>query len=332
MNELEALLNRFKDLRVLVVGDVMLDRYLIGGASRISPEAPVPVVNLQDERLVAGGAANVAANIKGLQSQVHLVSVLGADDEARSLKSVLEKAGIDSKELIESENRVTTVKSRILAHGQQLARLDRESNVEISGEDADRLISAVEKNIPDCDALLLSDYGKGIITSLTSPRLITIARDAGIPVFVDPKGSDYSKYAGASVLTPNQHEASEVYYAGTRKHGTVEEAGTYILESLDIEELVITLGADGMAVFPLSGIPVEITSTARNVFDVTGAGDTVISVIALAKASGASLETACVIGNTAAGMVVEKVGTTAVDFEDLKKQLLSGPASDTVSA
>ncbi len=321
MNKFESLLERFAGIRVLVFGDVMLDRYLMGGAGRISPEAPVPVVNLEEERHVAGGAGNVAANIVGLGASVELLGVLGNDIEARDLKKVLENSGVSSDALQESNERVTTVKTRIVAHNQQLARLDRESSDALNAEDTARLIARFEAVLPKCNALLISDYGKGIVTAETSARLITKSKEAGIPVLVDPKGSDYSKYAGASVLTPNRIEAGEVYLAETRKTGTVEEAGRHILENHDVDELVITLGADGMAVFPNTGKWTCISASTRNVFDVTGAGDTVIGVIAVAKACGADLQTACELANTAAGMVVEQVGTTAISLAELKSGL-----------
>jgi len=311
----------FSGKRIVVYGDVMLDRYLIGDVGRISPEAPVPVVDLKKERLVAGGAANVAANIAGLGAKASLIGIVGDDREAGDLKKLLGSLKISVEGLNQSRDRITTVKSRILSGSHQIARVDREDVKEVSDEDSIFVTEMFLNLATETDVLVISDYGKGAAEPRTVARLITIARTNGIPVLVDPKGLDYSKYEGSSVLTPNKKEALEFFHSANRKEGEVEEAGSYILEHLEVDNLLVTLGSDGIAVFENSRESVILPASARNVFDVTGAGDTVIGTLAVSLAAGADLVMAASIANFAAGEVVGKVGTTPISIGNLLSAL-----------
>lgn len=321
MSDINTTLKRFENVSVLVFGDVMLDRYLMGRVERVSPEAPVPVVELEVEKLVLGGAANVAANVAGLGARTTLVSVTGHDGEASQIKELLENAGIGSESVIPSASRITTVKSRIMAGGHQVARVDSERADSLAGDDLEKMTAIFTKLIEGHDVIVISDYGKGVVSAEASTRLITAANSVGVPVFVDPKGLDYRKYDGASVLTPNRKEALELYLAEARRSGTIEEAGRHILKSFEIEELVITLGPDGMALFEKGREMESLAASARIVFDVTGAGDTVIAALAVARAAGADLGSAAIIANAAAGEVVDKTGTFAVRKKDVVRAL-----------
>ncbi|NNE64928.1 MAG: D-glycero-beta-D-manno-heptose-7-phosphate kinase [Pyrinomonadaceae bacterium] len=312
-------LNKFKNAKICVFGDVMLDRYLTGSVTRVSPEAPVPVVNLEDERHIPGGAANVAANIRGLGAESRLLGVVGKDNEASILKEQLVGLGIDPSLLVESGGRSTTLKSRVLSGSHQIARVDRESTGTINDEEAVAVLNAAESAFAGCHAVVVSDYGKGLCSSEFLARLITKAKSHNIPVLVDPKGVEYEKYSGSYVLTPNKKEALEVFFADQRKSGSISAAGEHIAGKYDVENLIITLGAEGMALFSKDTGKITIDAGPRNVFDVTGAGDTVIATLAVGTAAGLTLIDAAHIANIAAGCVVEDVGTTAISFERLKE-------------
>ena len=322
-------LNKLKDATVCVVGDIMLDRYLIGSVGRVSPEAPVPVVDLEEERIVAGGAANVAANVLGLGASVRLIGIVGKDREAAQLRDELKRLGVRDSTIVESESRPTTVKSRVLSGSHQIARVDREKVITLSDRESEDVLRSFEEVIEGCDALVISDYGKGVCSASLLARLITAANSLGITVLVDPKGVEYSKYAGSYLLTPNKKEALEVYLADKRSAGTISQAGTHIRDEYDIENLIITLGADGMSLFRKDSRVVSIEAGSRKVFDVTGAGDTVIATLSVASGVGLCLEEAAEMANCAAGCVVEDVGTTAISFERLTDAfaILSGEGS-----
>jgi D-beta-D-heptose 7-phosphate kinase/D-beta-D-heptose 1-phosphate adenosyltransferase len=311
-------LERIKNTRILVFGDIMLDRYWHGTVERVSPEAPVPVVRFQEEKLVLGGAANVAANVAGLGAYPVLAGVVGKDVEGASLRGLLEASKIGSECVFDSEVRPTTVKSRILAGGHQIARIDREELSDLDGKEAEGLLNGIGELTRGCDAVILSDYGKGMVTRQMTSELIGTAREFGVPVMADPKGIDYKKYDVAAILTPNKKEALELFRAENKRNGDVMEAGRYILDRFHLEEVLITLGAEGMALFSKTAEPVIIPASKRNVFDVTGAGDTVIAALAVARAVGIGSIQGARIANAAAGEVIEKVGTTAIGLEDLE--------------
>ena len=312
-------LEKFKKLNVLVVGDVMLDRYWWGSVSRISPEAPVPVVDHDRTSLVSGGAANVAANVAGLGAVPHLVGVIGDDIEGELLTELLTKENIRSNFLTIIPKRPTTTKTRIVAHSQQIARIDRETKNEINIADEAVLWETVSPLLTRVQVIIISDYGKGVITQNISQRLVTYAKAHDQLIIIDPKGKNYQKYKGATMLTPNRFEVAEVLQLTDYSQKTIENAGNEMLNEFELETMLITQGEDGMTLFLNDGKAEHLTVTARNVYDVTGAGDTVVACIACAVGVGMSFSDAAKFANTAAGLVVERVGTTAISLPMLEK-------------
>jgi rfaE bifunctional protein kinase chain/domain len=305
-------LEKFKGLNVLIVGDVMLDRYWWGSVSRISPEAPVPVVNLDNTSLVSGGAANVAANIAGLGAVPHLVGVIGDDAEGELLIEILTKENISPNSLTIIPKRPTTTKTRILAHSQQIARVDQETKSEISPDQEALVWENVSRLLSYAQVIIISDYGKGVITQNISQRLITTAKANNQLIIIDPKGKNYQKYKGATMLTPNRFEAAEVSQLTVYNQESVEKAGNQMLKDFELESVLITQGEDGMTLFHKQERAEHLTVTARNVYDVTGAGDTVVACIACAVGVRMGFLEAARFANIAAGLVVERVGTTAI--------------------
>ena len=313
-----------KDLstaRILVIGDVMLDRYWWGTVNRISPEAPVPIVRLDKSTSAAGGAANVALNIAGLGAKPILVGVVGDDQDADVLSANLTNVGVNTAGLIRSSDRPTSVKTRIIAHSQQVVRVDYETSLSLNKNDEDRVWSTVSDLIPSVDVVVVSDYAKGLLTTNLLRRLIDAANRAGQKIFVDPKGKDYSKYRGASLITPNRKEAAEACNFEESMSDLVNHSGEKLLSDLSLEMLLITEGEHGMTIFRRGTPPVHIETAAKEIYDVTGAGDTVIASLAVASAVGYNFLDAAKIANVAAGIVVEQVGTTAVTFNGLKKAI-----------
>ena len=304
----------FSGTSVLVAGDVMLDRYLFGGTERISPEAPVPVVQVRETDDRAGGAANVAVNLASLGVDTTLVGMVGQDDEAVALKAVLERQNINCRfEAV--ANWPTTTKTRVQSRGQQLIRLDRE---EQGGSGGDALLSSLQQASKSAGAVVLSDYGKGALANVSA--IIEHCRNASIPVFVDPKGSDFDKYRGATVLTPNQSEFESVAGVCDSDDELVARARTMISE-LELGALLVTRSEKGMLLVEASDEPIFLSTRAREVFDVTGAGDTVIAVLAGALASGESMAAAAALSNLAAGLVVRKIGVASVSPSEIRAAL-----------
>ncbi len=323
----------FSDAKVLVVGDVMLDRYFWGSVSRISPEAPVPIVKVEKTSLVLGGAANVAANIVGLGGKAILVGVTGDDAEADALSALLEKSGIGSEFLIRVKNRPTTIKTRIVAHNQHVVRLDHETNDDISEAIGNKIYRKIENLGDDFSNVVLSDYAKGMLTESLCSRLIKSANSKNKIILIDPKGKNYTKYKGATIITPNQREILEASGFEETAENLTEKAGNLLLEELLLEAILITQGEKGMTLLQKSGNDTDkktayLEATARKVYDVTGAGDTVIAVMATALAVGATFRQAAEIANLAAGLVVEKVGTTAVTKEMITGHLQTSGISN----
>lgn len=304
-------------VKVLIIGDVMIDRYWWGDVNRISPEAPVPVVSLQSTSMSAGGAANVAANIAGLGSVPVLVGIAGDDAEAELLPGVLAEAGIHEHLLFRIPGRRTTLKTRIVAHNQQMARIDQETSDLISDHSAGELFERIRELVEGSEVVVLSDYAKGLLTPAFTGRIIEFARAAGKRVLVDPKGKDYNKYLGASILTPNQREAADACGIEGTADQIVNIAGKRLLEDLELEALLITQGERGMTLFERSLPPRSLRATARNVYNVTGAGDTAIGTMAAAMAGGYGYFEAAELANFAAGLVVEQLGTTPITREML---------------
>ncbi|MBK8304361.1 MAG: D-glycero-beta-D-manno-heptose-7-phosphate kinase [Chloracidobacterium sp.] len=315
------ILDSFANTKVLVIGDVMLDRYWWGSVSRISPEAPVPVVKLDNMTLAAGGAANVAANVCGLGATPMLVGIIGDDAEGELIPDVLSKVGVSHEHLITIAGRPTTVKTRIIAHSQQMARIDQETDTNLSTKDEEWVWAKIEPLITDSQAVVISDYAKGFLSDPLLRRVIDLATSVNVPVLVDPKGKDYTKYCAASLLTPNRREAADACGLEENTQQMVDIAGNKLLTDLNLNSVLITQGEDGMTLFRKNGEPFHLNTLAREVYDVTGAGDTVIASLAVAIGSGADLETAAKIANTAAGLVVEQVGTTAISLTELRKAL-----------
>ncbi len=312
------LLPDFSRCRLLVVGDVMLDRYWFGDVNRISPEAPVPVVQVKREENRPGGAANVARNIASLGGHVRLLSVVGNDQAADALESVLVKDGVHAS-LRRDPELTTTVKLRVIGHRQQLLRIDFEQAP--GHEVLQSKLGEFEERIEEVDTVVLSDYGKGGLTHVA--RMIDICRAKKKPVLVDPKGRDYSKYQGATLITPNRAEFRDVVGAWEDEKGLDERAQS-LRKQLDLEALIVTRSEEGMSLFTSQGARHEPTK-AREVFDVSGAGDTVIGTLALMMAAGADLSQAMHIANRAAGIVVGKLGTATVARQELLNDLKANP-------
>jgi D-beta-D-heptose 7-phosphate kinase/D-beta-D-heptose 1-phosphate adenosyltransferase len=321
---LRAIVARFKARRIAVLGDCMLDRYVWGRVDRISPEAPVPVVEIERETVSLGGAGNVAANLQSLGAEPVLLGVAGADTEGERLRAALEERGIGAGHVLEDPSRPTTVKTRILAHSQQVVRADRESRADLDGPALERLNAVLESELPRCEALVVSDYGKGVVHPGTLRVALGLARRAGIPVCVDPKESHIDAYRGVTILTPNQHEAGYVQGRRIVDEQSLAEVGWGLQRRLDAAALLVTRGRDGMSLFERGGSYTYLPTVARNVYDVTGAGDTVVSVVALALAALTDFPTACHLSNHAAGVVVGEVGTAACTPERLIRSLEDG--------
>jgi D-beta-D-heptose 7-phosphate kinase/D-beta-D-heptose 1-phosphate adenosyltransferase len=318
---LETLIGRFAGRRVAVLGDVMLDRYLWGRVERISPEAPVPIVEVERETYSLGGAGNVAANLRALGGQAVLFAVAGADESGRTLRAELEGRAIDVTALIEDATRPTTVKTRIIAHSQQVVRADRESRADLAGEVLGRLNAALERELPRCAALIVSDYGKGVIHPATLEAALGAARRTGIPVCVDPKESHIEHYRSVSILTPNLHEAGWVQGRRIVDEASLAEVGWGLQQRLDVEAVLVTRGPEGMSLFERGGRCTHLPTVATEVYDVTGAGDTVVSVVAIALAAGADYPSACFLANHAAGIVIREVGTATCTAQELASSL-----------
>ncbi|MDQ3133021.1 MAG: D-glycero-beta-D-manno-heptose-7-phosphate kinase [Acidobacteriota bacterium] len=325
----EEIIAKFSEANVLVIGDIMLDRYLWGSVNRISPEAPVPIVKVEKTSLVLGGAANVAANIVGLGGNVILFGVKGDDTEADALSDLLVKSGISSEYLIRVKNRPTTIKTRIVAHNQHVVRIDQETNNCIEEEISDEIFRNIVNLRSKFSTIVLSDYAKGILTEKLISRLIKLGKSENKFVLVDPKGKNYTKYKGATLLTPNQRETLEAFgfeeSTENLAENLAEKAGKHLLEKLSLEGILITQGEMGMTLLQnnkgINENNAYLKATARKVYDVTGAGDTVIAVMATALAVGANFRQAAEIANLAAGLVVEKVGTTIITREMIWEHL-----------
>lgn len=310
-------LQNFKNVRVLVLGDVMLDQYLFGKTERISPEAPVPVVRLFERKFVPGGAGNVAANIKGLGAQVYLFGIVGRDENAENLKKSLEEKSVRTDFLQISPERQTTVKTRVIAESQQICRVDVEDEFDLSSNEEEKIWSGIEEVFEDTDIFVVSDYAKGLITENMITRLITKVNSNGGKILVDPKGKNYLKYKNASIITPNYKESVEaIEYLSRQMKKDVNLEN--FAGMLGLEAFLVTEGERGMTLFENSKTH-KLEATARNVFDVTGAGDTVIAVLAVAAGAGMSFLESAKLANFAAGLSVEQIGTSIVPIEELEK-------------
>ena len=315
----------FAGLRILVLGDVMLDQFIYGGVERISPEAPVPVVKVDDELYRLGGAANVASNLTALGAHVELCGLIGNDYGGEQVTEIGSKAGIGIRGMVKSAKCPTTIKTRIIAHNQQVVRFDREGNGAVSKRTRDRLIEQASNLIAETDAVIVSDYGKGAIFKALLDLLRKRRGERDLIVSVDPKIGNIRHYRGMTIMTPNQHEAGQVI--GRRIRNTDDEmakAGNIIRKRLALDSLLITRAGEGMTLISHDTDPVHIPTAARQVFDVTGAGDTVIATLTLAMATGAPLVDAARVANFAAGVVVGKLGTATTDVREIAQTIRKG--------
>lgn len=324
-----AILDAASRVRVLVVGDVMLDTYLRGSVTRVSPEAPVPIVNVSEERSSLGGAANVAMNVAALGAACDLVGATGADAAGEEVASLLAAAGITADGLCRWPDRPTTVKTRIMAGHHQVARFDREVADDVDGRRAGELVERIEALAPRADVLVIEDYDKGVLARPVTRRVVELARELGRPLVVDPKARHFFDFGGCTVLKPNRAELA----AAIRQPVPAEdpEALERIRRRLGCRNLLVTLGEQGMALAPEEGEPLRIPSTARSVYDVSGAGDTVTAVVAVALAAGATVAEAAVLANYAAGIEVAKSGVATVSAEELAA-VLAAPDAPAVPA
>ncbi len=313
----EKIIRRFSGVRILVVGDIMLDRFIWGDVSRISPEAPVPVVVVEKETFLLGGAANVVNNIHSLGGKASLCGVVGDDEMGQKVIKRLGEMGIERSGISIEPGRQTTVKTRIIAHHQQLVRIDRETTRHPKVSTLRSLSEYLKQNIKSFDGVILSDYGKGLLTRGVVRDVIRKVRQTGKFVMVDPKIKNFFFYRGATVVTPNTAEASSASRISITDEASLNRAGRNLLKRLRCDALVITRGEDGMAIFEPHQKPFLVPTEAKEVYDVTGAGDTVIGTMALALGAGASIRRATELANHAAGIVVGKVGTATVDQEEL---------------
>ena len=314
-------LDKFSDLRVLVLGDFMLDEYIWGRVERISPEAPVAVVDVERETRTLGGAGNVANNLVALGARVEVLALVGEDNPARLLKEELRRLGIDPQGLFTDPQRRTTRKTRVFANQQQVVRIDRETRVPGPASFEEWALGRLDTLLPSLHALILSDYGKGTLTPFLLKEVIRRARDRHLPVVVDPKGTDYSPYAGATVITPNHKEMEQVAGRPLTSLEELVQKGREFREGLGLEALLITQGAEGMTLIRQDGALRIPARTPREVFDVSGAGDTVVAVLALGLAQWGDPAVAAALANLAAGVVVTKKGTAPILRAEMEREL-----------
>jgi D-beta-D-heptose 7-phosphate kinase/D-beta-D-heptose 1-phosphate adenosyltransferase len=320
-NRLQRYLDRFPRGRVLVLGDVMMDEYVWGTVSRISPEAPVPVVAVRSESVKIGGAGNVAANIASLGGRARIVGVVGSDAAGERLNQELAQAGVEGDGLVVDPGRPTTVKSRVVAGSQHVVRFDRESDAPLGPSVRAQLLARVREALPDAACLLISDYAKGVVSPALVRQLLALARRLKKPVAVDPKVQHVPLFRGVSVITPNHHEAAAAARILVRSEADLVRVGQRLLSRLKAKAVLITRGEQGMSLFEAGRPVTHIPTFAREVYDVTGAGDTVMAGLSLALAAGAGMRDAAVLANCAAGVVVGKRGTATVSREELRAAL-----------
>ncbi len=311
------LIEQFRGRRIAVVGDVMLDRYYRGAVSRISPEAPVPVVDIKEESEYPGGAANVAFNLMTLGAAPLLLGVIGADQAGNALRSLLIGLGIGDDGLQVDPDRPTTLKTRVIAASQHIVRVDWETNRMINPLVLERVLSRLKESIDDIEALIIQDYNKGVVAGQLIHDAVALARSRGVPVYVDPKSNNFFEYRGVTLFKPNRKEAEDALKRELRSQSDLRDGIRELISRLDCEHVVLTLGSEGMLLANRDSEPVPIGTKAIQVADVSGAGDTVIATLAVAGAAGSTMEEGVIVANHAAGIVCEQVGTVPVRREEL---------------
>ena len=314
------ILSKFKKKKILIIGDLILDRYIWGKVNRISPEAPVPVVEVTDENFLLGGASNVANNIVALEGHATIVGVAGNDRAGGILMKMLEERGIQCGGVFWGSARPTTVKTRVIAHNQQVVRFDRENKDKVDGKVLKGLLEHIRSAVPNHDAVIISDYKKGVISYNLVREVLKHSKPENIFVSVDPKVSHFYCYKNVSLITPNVMEASVASGIEIKDEKSLVNAGRALCKKISCDAILITRGEYGMSLFEKDKV-VHIPTVAKNVYDVTGAGDTVIATFTIAYAAGASMKEAAVISNHAAGIVVGEVGTAVAKIDQLRKSL-----------
>ena len=313
----------FKNVRAMVIGDLMIDEYLWGSVDRISPEAPVPVVSVEKESHTLGGAGNVIQNLVTMGATVVPIGTAGKGRAGQMIFQKLESLNMDTEGIVSEADRPTTRKTRVIASNQQVLRIDREIKKNITDATLERLVRLMEKKLDTIDMIILSDYDKGLITRELVKETVRLASDFNILTLADPKSLDFSKYINVGVLTPNKKEASLAAQMDIRTTQDLHAAGRKIIDQARLDRLLITCGKDGMVLFESDKAPYTIASKARQVFDVSGAGDTVISLLGLGLVTGGSFRESAAVANAAAGIVVGKIGTATATIEELKQVLSS---------
>lgn len=311
----------FKKAKALVIGDLMIDEYLWGSVDRVSPEAPVPVVCVENETWSLGGSGNVIHNLVAMGAQVSAIGTAGTGRAGKMIFEKLKELDIETDGIISEPQRPTTRKTRVIASNQQVLRIDREIEKNINSDTFEKLVQIIETKMPAMDLIILSDYGKGLITKQLVQKVVKLAKQHTIPVLVDPKSLDFSKYENVSIITPNKKEASLAASMDIKSKQDLLAAGQKIMDQAQLDRLLITCGQEGMVLFEKDKEPSTIASRARQVFDVSGAGDTVISLLGLGLATGASFKESAMIANIAAGIVIAKVGTATASLDELRQVL-----------
>lgn len=318
----DGILSRFRSRRIVVIGDAMLDRYYWGSVVRISPEAPVPVVEIHSESTRLGGASNVALNLAVLGADPLLIAVIGADEAGRRLSSELRQHRLPTRGVLAEKNRPTTVKTRVIAHHQHVVRVDHESKERLGDQTRQKIMALLVQEIPRAEAVLIEDYNKGVLDQEVIRETIRLARKSRKPIMVDPKFDHFFDFRGATLFKPNQKEVEAVLGIRIRNREILLETGRILKERFKGTAILLTQGEQGMTLFENSGTVTHIPTVAQEVFDVSGAGDTTIAVLTLGFVAGATLREAAVIANQAAGIEVGKVGIAPVTLEELKAALI----------
>ncbi len=316
-NQLKELLQNFQGKKVAVLGDLMLDRYYWGTVHRVSPEAPVPVVEVESESIRLGGAANVACNIQALGGEPILVGLIGNDHIGQSLLDMLKERNLETRGVVVDGSRPTTIKTRVIAHGQHVVRIDNESKTDCPDHLVSRIVDAVRYNIRDIDGIIVEDYNKGVATKEVIRQVIAVAAKYDKIITVDPKFNNFTEYKGVTVFKPNRREVEEVLGGRLKSTDDVVNAGQRLLSMLSVRNVLLTRGEEGMSLFEANGDVMHIPTMAENVQDVSGAGDTVIATLTMALAGGMGIREACVLANCAGGVVVGSVGIVPIEPSQL---------------
>ncbi|MDP2943219.1 MAG: D-glycero-beta-D-manno-heptose-7-phosphate kinase [Candidatus Omnitrophota bacterium] len=318
---IDKIISKFKDVKILIVGDLILDEFIWGDTSRISPEAPVPVVLVERESLMPGGAANVASNICALGAKAYLVGAVGRDEHGRRLEKILKEKGVDLEGVISDAQRPTTLKTRVVARHQQVIRIDREKISPLSESINKEIMDYVREKIKEVDGVIIEDYGKGVITPRLLKEIVPLAKRHNKIITVDPTEEHNSYYKGVTAITPNRKEAEAMVGIKAKDDESLNRLGRALLRRLKLKAAVITLGEHGMRVFERGGKITHIPTVAQEVFDVSGAGDTVIAAFTVSLGAGAKMIEAAHISNFAGGIVVGKVGVATTSQAELKSRI-----------